>query len=113
MYAIIANGGKQYKVSEGQVVKFESLSAEEGQQVDFPKVLLISDGEQQHIGTPSIAGASVDGEVVMHGRGKKVEILKFKRRKHHMKRMGHRQNFTAVKITAIHLDGDKAADDSK
>ncbi len=101
MYAVIKTGGKQYRVSEGQLLKVEQLEGEIGQSIDFEEVLMIVDGEQSQIGTPLLSGAKVTAEVVEHGRGKKIEILKFKRRKHHMKRMGHRQNYTAVKITDI------------
>lgn len=101
MYAILANGGKQYKVAEGDIVKLEKISAEIGQAVDFKEIIMLSSGEDQTIGKPFVEGASVTVEVVDQARAKKVNILKFKRRKHHMKRMGHRQDYTAVKVTAI------------
>lgn len=101
MYAIIKTGGKQYKVAEGDVIKLESLEAEAGNNVEFDQVLMVANGEAMQVGTPVVAGAKVTAEVVSHGRHKKVKILKFKRRKHHMKRMGHRQNYTEVKITKI------------
>ena len=101
MYAVIANGGKQYRVAEGQVVKLEKMPMEVGQTVDFNDVLLVVDGEAQQLGAPYVDGAVVKGLVVGQQRAKKVKILKFKRRKHHMKRMGHRQYFTAVKIESI------------
>lgn len=101
MYAVIATGGKQYRVTEGQVLRLEKLTSEVGQQHEFEKVLLLSDGEKSTLGAPYIEGAKVHAEVVEHGRAAKVKILKFKRRKHHMKRMGHRQHYTAVRIKTI------------
>lgn len=101
MYAVIFSGGKQYRVSEGQVLKLEKLTAEAGQTVDFEKVLFIASGDQFKTGAPYLSNTKVTGEVVGHGRAKKVNIIKFRRRKHHMKRMGHRQDYTEVKITQI------------
>lgn len=101
MYAIIANGGKQYKVAVGETLKLESLEADVGAAVEFPEVLLVADGEDIKIGTPLVKNAKVIGEVVEHGRGDKVHIIKFRRRKHYMKHQGHRQNYTAVKFTEI------------
>jgi len=101
MYAVIVSGGKQYRVQEGQTLKLEKLSAELGSSVEFDRVLLVGNGEDVKVGAPVVDGARVTAEVVEHGRGKKVQILKFKRRKHHMKRQGHRQWFTQVKITGI------------
>jgi large subunit ribosomal protein L21 len=101
MYAVITTGGKQYRVSEGDVLRVERLDAEEGATVDFDQVLLVADGEDVKVGTPRVEGAKVTGTVKAHGRGRKIEIIKFKRRKHHMKRQGHRQWFTEVQITSI------------
>jgi len=101
MYAVIVSGGKQYRVSEGETLKLEKIEAETGASIDFDKILLVVNGEKVNIGAPVVAGAKVTAEVVTHGRHKKVKILKFKRRKHHMKQMGHRQWFTEVKITGI------------
>jgi large subunit ribosomal protein L21 len=101
MYAVIVSGGKQYRVQEGQTVKLEKLQAELGSNVEFDRVLLVGAGDDIKVGAPVVDGAKVTAEVVEHGRGKKVSILKFKRRKHHMKRQGHRQWFTEVKITGI------------
>ena len=101
MYAVIKTGGKQYRVSEGQTLKVEQLPVEAGQSIDFSEVLMVADGDNIQIGSPVLSGAKVSGEVVEQGRHKKIEIIKFKRRKHHMKRQGHRQNYTAVKITGI------------
>lgn len=101
MYAVIKTGGKQYKVAEGQTVRVEKLDLEEGAAVEFDQVLMIANGEDLKVGTPVVEGAKVSGEVAAQGRGKKVEIIKFRRRKHHMKRQGHRQYYTDVKITGI------------
>ncbi len=101
MYAVIVSGGKQYRVSEGETLKLEKIEAETGASIDFDKILLVVNGEKVNIGAPVVEGAKVTAEVVAHGRHKKVKILKFKRRKHHMKQMGHRQWFTEVKITGI------------
>lgn len=101
MYAVIVSGGKQYRVQEGQTLKLEKLAAEQGANVEFDRVLLVGNGDDIKVGAPVVDGAKVTAEVVEHGRGKKVQILKFKRRKHHMKRQGHRQWYTEVKITGI------------
>ncbi|GAB4356593.1 MAG: 50S ribosomal protein L21 [Gammaproteobacteria bacterium] len=101
MYAVIKTGGKQYRVSEGDVLRVEKLPADEGAVVEFDQVLLVSDGDNTTVGAPLVAGSKVTASVKSHGRGKKVKIIKFKRRKHHMKRMGHRQAYTEVEITGI------------
>jgi large subunit ribosomal protein L21 len=105
MYAVIASGGKQYRVSEGQVLKLETLPGEVGGRVEFDQVMLVADGADINVGAPYIEGAKVAAEVIEHGRGDKIRIIKFRRRKHHMKHMGHRQNYTAVKITEIGASG--------
>jgi len=101
MYAVIVSGGKQYRVQEGEVLKLEKLPVEAGSNVDFDRVLLVGNGDDLKIGAPVVEGAKVTAEVVQHGRAKKVEIIKFKRRKHHMKRQGHRQAFTELEVTGI------------
>ncbi|MDX1341361.1 50S ribosomal protein L21 [Reinekea sp. G2M2-21] len=101
MYAVIVSGGKQYRVSEGQTLKLEKIEAETGASINFDKVLLVADGDKFNIGQPVVKGAVVSAEIIAQGRHKKVKIMKFKRRKHHMKQMGHRQWFTEVKITGI------------
>jgi large subunit ribosomal protein L21 len=101
MYAIIATGGKQYRVAEGDLVRIEKLEAEVGATVDFDQVLLVGEGEDVRVGAPVVEGSRVTATIESHGRGDKVHIIKFRRRKHHMKRMGHRQYFTAVRITGI------------
>ena len=101
MYAVIVSGGKQHRVVEGEVLKLEKIEVETGGAVDFDKVLLVANGDDVKIGAPIVEGAKVTAEVVSHGRHDKVKIMKFKRRKHHMKQMGHRQWYTEVKITGI------------
>ena len=101
MYAVIVSGGKQYRVQEGQTLKLEKLAAEQGANVEFDRVLLVGNGDDIKVGAPVVEGAKVSAEVVSHGRHEKIKIIKFRRRKHHMKRAGHRQWFTEVKITAI------------
>lgn len=103
MYAVIKTGGKQYRVKEGDVIKLETLSGDVGSVIDFADVLMMADGDKVTIGTPFISKAVVKAEVIEHARHKKVKIIKFRRRKHSMKQMGHRQNYTQVKITAISM----------
>ncbi len=100
MYAVIESGGKQHRVEEGEVLKLEKLDASTGDSINFDKVLMIGEGAGVKIGKPYVEG-NVTAEVISHGRGGKVSIIKFRRRKHHMKRQGHRQWFTEVKITGI------------
>lgn len=101
MYAIIKTGGKQYRVSVGEKLKVESLNAEVGEQVSLNEVLAISDENGLKVGSPVVEGASVKATVLSHGRGEKVRIFKFRRRKHSMKSGGHRQNYTELKIESI------------
>ena len=101
MYAVIKTGGKQYRVSEGQTLKIEKLEAEKGASVEFDQVLMVADGDNVKIGSPMVAGGKVTAEVTDQGRHAKIKIVKFRRRKHHRKQMGHRQWFTEVKITGI------------
>ena len=100
MYAIISTGGKQYKVSEGDVVRVEKLDVQEGSEVTFDQVLVIG-GDNFKVGTPVVAGASVTGTVVANGKAKKVIVYKYKRKSGYHKKNGHRQLFTAVKIEKI------------
>ncbi len=101
MYAVIKTGGKQYKLAQGEVIRVEKLDAEEGASVELDKVLMIADNDTFNIGTPYIEGGKVTATVKSHGRAKKVEIMKFRRRKHHQKRTGHRQYYTEIEITGI------------
>ena len=101
MYAVIATGGKQYRVAEGDVVRIEKLEADLGATVEFDKVLLVGNGGDVKIGAPLIAGGKVSGVVHKHGKGDKKVIVKFRRRKHYKRAGTHRQFFTEVKITGI------------
>jgi len=101
MYAVFQSGGKQHRVSEGQVVRLEKLELATGATVEFDSVLMVVNGEDVKIGAPVVAGAKVVAEVVAQGRGDKVKIVKFRLRKHSRKQQGHRQWFTEVKITGI------------
>ena len=101
MYAIFTTGGKQYRVSQGDTLDIEKLDAEEGASVDFNDVLMVSNDDAVQIGAPFVAGGKVTATVTDQSRGKKVEIVKFRRRKHHQKLTGHRQHITKVEITAI------------
>ena len=101
MYAVIKTGGKQYRVKEGDVIKLELLPEDVGNEISFSEVLMLADGDKFTYGAPLVKNAVVKAEVLEHARHKKVKIIKFRRRKHHMKQMGHRQYYTQVKITAI------------
>ena len=101
MYAVIATGGKQYRVAEGDVVRIEKLTADLGAAVEFDKVLMVGQGGDVKIGAPLLAGATVSGTVQKHGKSDKVPIVKFRRRKHYMRQGTHRQFYTDVKITGI------------
>ena len=103
MYAVIQTGGKQYRVEPGQTVKVEKLAGDKGAAVTFDQVLLVSsgDGANVNIGKPMVAGAKVTGQIVEQGRGEKLVVFKFRRRKNYVRRNGHRQDYTAVKIAEI------------
>ena len=101
MYGVIVTGGKQYRVMQGEVLRVELLDAEVDSTVRFEQVLMVGEGAGVKVGTPTIAGASVSAKVRTHGRADKVRIVKFRRRKHHRKQMGHRQHYTEVEITGI------------
>lgn len=101
MYAVIETGGKQYRVQKGDVLRIERLAGDSGAKVSFDKVLLVADGDKLSVGRPYVEGGSVEATVRSQGRARKIEIIKFRRRKHHMKRQGHRQPFTEVEITGI------------
>ena len=103
MYAVIQTGGKQYIVSEGSMLRVEKIQADEGASIELDKVLMVSDDNGVQVGDPYLNGGKVTATVKVHGRGKKVNILKFKRRKHHMKRQGHRQAYTELEVTGISL----------
>jgi large subunit ribosomal protein L21 len=101
MYAVIKTGGKQYKVSKGETLKVEKIAADEGAKVELDQVLMVVDGDDVKIGSPLVKGGKVTAKVKSQGRGNKVEIVKFRRRKHHRKQMGHRQSYTELEITGI------------
>ena len=107
MYAIIEAGGKQYRVSEGDLIDVERRSGEVGQVVDFQEVLLVGDQEIIHVGKPVLAGARVVGTIAEQGKGAKIIVFKMKRRKKYRRKQGHRQLFTRVRIDQIELDGQK------
>lgn len=101
MYAIIKTGGKQFRVSEGDIIKVEKLSSEEGEKVTFDEVLMVGGDEEIKTGSPCIEGAKVEGTVLKHGKAKKVIVFKYKAKKDFRKKQGHRQPFTQVKIEKI------------
>jgi large subunit ribosomal protein L21 len=101
MYAVIQTGGKQYRVAEGDTLRVELLSVEAGADIELDKVLMVADGDQVKVGSPYLADGKVAAKVIAHGRGEKVRIVKFRRRKHHLKRAGHRQSYTELTVTGI------------
>jgi large subunit ribosomal protein L21 len=101
MFAVIATGGKQYRVEEGNVLRIEKLEAEAGASVEFDRVLVVGEGASIKIGAPYVDGGKVMATVQAQGKADKVGIIKFKRRAHYMRNKGHRQLFTEVKITKI------------
>ena len=101
MYAIIETGGKQYKVSEGDVIFIEKLEAAEGETVTFDKVLVVADGDKVNVGAPAVDGASVTAKVEKQGKSKKIYVFKMKRKKNYRRKKGHRQPFTKVTIEKI------------
>ena len=103
MYAVVATGGKQYKVIEGDVLRVEKIAGEVGDQVSFDQVLMVGEGEDVRIGRPVVDGVLVKGKIVEQGKNKKIIVFKFKRRKRYRRKQGHRQPFTAIKIDAIEV----------
>ena len=101
MFAVFASGGKQHRVTEGEIVRLELLDAEPGQEVVFDKVLMVADGDKVSVGAPYVDGGKVRGEVVGNDRARKIRVIKFKRRKDYKRTQGHRQWYTDVKITGI------------
>ena len=101
MYAVIASGGKQYKVSKGDSVRVEKLDGSVGSKVVFDSVLMLGEGEGAKVGTPMVSGATVEAEITEQGRNKKVLVFKFKQRKKFRKKYGHRQPYTELKVTDI------------
>ncbi len=101
MYAVITSGGKQHRVRPGEVLRLEKLDLAQGEMVDFEQVALIDDGDKLLLGAPYIEGGKVSAEVLSHGQGDKISIIKMRRRKHYRRQAGHRQHYTEVKITNI------------
>lgn len=101
MYAVITSGGKQYRVIEGQTLKLEKLLYDVGAAFNFDQILMVANGDDIKVGKPYVEGSKVVASVIAHGRRDKIRIVKFRRRKHHRKQMGHRQYYTEVKITQI------------
>ena len=108
MYAIIESCGRQYKVTEGDVVFFEKLDVEEGKKVTFENVVLVSKDEKVQVGNPYVKGVKVEGKVVSHGKGKKIIVFKMKAKKNYRRKQGHRQPYTKVETTAIKTAAKKA-----
>ena len=100
MYAVLVTGGKQYRVMQGETLRVEKLEADAGSEIKFDDILLLGDADGIKVGD-ALKGASVTAKVVSHGRADKVRIIKFRRRKHHKKQMGHRQHYTEIEITGI------------
>ena len=101
MFAVFMSGGKQHRVNEGDVLELERLHAEPGEDVVFDKVLLLADGDDVSVGRPYVDGSRVQARVLSHDRGSKIRVIKFKRRKNYLRRQGHRQWYTQVRITGI------------
>ena len=101
MYAIVESGGKQYKAVPGTTIEVDRLQVEEGSQLDLDQVLLVSDGEDVKVGTPTIAGATVKTTVVEHFKGRKIIVFKYKTRERYRRKQGHRQQYTRLQIDEI------------
>lgn len=101
MYAVISSGGKQYKVSEGETIRVEKIDGQVGEPVSFDHVLMFSDGETVKVGRPTLADVAVTGRIVEQGKAKKILVFKYKKRKRYRRKMGHRQQYTALKIDTI------------
>ncbi|MGY1409921.1 50S ribosomal protein L21 [Luteimonas sp. A611] len=100
MYAVLVTGGKQYRVAQGETLRVEKLEAEAGNEISFDNILMLGGSDGVTIGD-ALKGATVTAKVVSHGRADKIRVIKFRRRKHHMKRQGHRQHYTEIEITGI------------
>jgi len=101
MYAVFKTGGKQYRASTGDVIKVEKIEAEKGTTIELDQVLMVGEGEDVKVGTPFLEGGKVTATVLDQGRGDKITVIKFKRRKNYRRKMGHRQYFTQLEITGI------------
>jgi large subunit ribosomal protein L21 len=109
MYAVIATGGKQYRVTKGETLRVEKLVGEEGSKVDLEGVLMVVDGDKVEVGTPTLDKGAVTATIKSHGRGKKIEIIKFRRRKNSRTQAGHRQSYTEIEVTEIKAKGGSKA----
>jgi large subunit ribosomal protein L21 len=101
MYAVFKTGGKQYRAGKGDTVKIEKLDAAEGDSVEFAEVLLVGEGENIDVGTPLVSGSKVKAKVLTQAKDKKIDVIRFKRRKNYRRTLGHRQPYTLVEITGI------------
>ncbi len=101
MFAVFKTGGKQYRAQVGDVVRVETIVADVDSSIDLTDVMMVGEGDSVKVGEPLITGAIVSAKVTSHGRADKILIVKFRRRKHHRKQMGHRQNYTEIEITGI------------
>ena len=110
MYAVVRSGGSQHRVREGELLRVQKLAVPEGEQLTLDQVLLVSDGTRTVLGTPLVAGAAVTAEVVRQGRERRIRIIKMKRRKHYLRRQGHRQPYTELRIIGIHAALTETAD---
>jgi len=109
MYAVFRTGGKQYRAAKGDVLRLEKIEADEGATVEFDEVLLVGEGSDIKVGTPTLDGGSVSGKVLSQGKTKKVSVVKFRRRKNYLRQGSHRQFYTEVEITDIKASGAKKA----
>jgi len=108
MYAVVSSGGKQYKVQEGEILRVEKIPGDVGSAITFDQVLMVADGDKVNIGQPVLDEALVEGHIVEQGKGKKIIVFKYKRRKRYRRKQGHRQQFTAIKIDSIKAKTAKA-----
>jgi len=113
MYAVFSTGGKQYRAVPGEVIRVELIDAEPGSSIDIDQVMMVGDGDDITIGSPLIKGATVGIKVLGHGRADKIRIVKFRRRKHFRKEMGHRQHYTEIEVTGISGVAKKKSKESK
>ena len=109
MYAVFRAGGKQYRAAKGDILRLEKIDADEGATVKFDEVLLVGEGSDVKVGSPTLSGSSVSGKVLRQGKSKKVSVIKFKRRQNYLRQGTHRQFFTEVEITSITGGGAKKA----
>ncbi len=108
MYAVVSSGGKQYKVQEGEILRVEKIAGDVGSSITFDQVLMVADGDRVNIGQPVLDDALVEGHIVEQGKGQKIIVFKYKRRKRYRRKQGHRQQFTAIKIDSIKAKTAKA-----